>query len=98
MPGGVNEPQEHAAAGDGFLHRVPGGAGNVGDDGAVIAGQRVEQGGFSGVWATDDGGADAAFQYPAPSGGVQQGGKGAFGRVKRGFDLLWADILDVLVR
>ena len=39
--GGVNEPQEGSAAGDSLLHRVPGGAGNVGDDGPVIARQGV---------------------------------------------------------
>ena len=95
--GGVNEPQEGSAAGNGLLHRVPGGAGDVGDDGPVIARQGVEQGGLTGIGQAHDSGADAVFQHPAPLGGVQQGGEGVGGDLQRGSDLLRLNVLDVLV-
>ena len=95
--GGVNKPQEGAAAGDGLLHRVPRGAGDVGDDGPVIARQGVEQGGLTGIGQAHDGGADAVFQHPAPLGGVQQGREGVGGDLQRGSDLLRLNVLNVLV-
>ena len=39
--GGVNKPQLHAAHFHHFLHRISGGAGNVGNDHPVVAGQGV---------------------------------------------------------
>ncbi len=38
---GVNKPQPGGAQHDGFFHGVPGGAGNVGDDGPVEACQGI---------------------------------------------------------
>ena len=32
-----------------FLHRVAGGTGHIGDDGALVAQKRIEQGGFAGI-------------------------------------------------
>ena len=95
--GGVNEPQEGAAAGNGLLHRVPRGAGDVGDDGPVIASQGVEQGGLTGIGQAHDSSADAVFQHPAPLGGVQQGGEGVGGDLQRRSDLLRLNVLNVLV-
>ena len=95
--GGVNEPQEGSAAGNGLLHRVPRGAGDVGDDGPVIARQGIEQRRLSGIGQAHDSSADAVFQHPAPLGGVQQGGEGVGGDLQRGSDLLRLNVLDVLV-
>ena len=95
--GGVDEPQEGAAAGDGLLHRVPRGAGDVGDDGPVIASQGIEQRRLSGIGQAHDSSADAVFQNPAPLGGVQQGGEGVSGDLQRRSDLLRLNVLNVLV-
>ena len=95
--GGVNEPQEGSAAGNGLLHRVPRGAGDVGDDGPVIASQGIEQRRLSGIGQAHDSSADAVFQHPAPLGGVQQGGEGVGGDLQRGSDLLRLNVLNVLV-
>ena len=45
--GGVDNVHGHAVERDLFAHGVAGGAGNVGNDGDVVAGQRVEQAGFA---------------------------------------------------
>ena len=96
--GGVDEPQQHAAAEDGLLHCVPGGAGNVGDDGPVIARQGVQQGGLARVGPAHDGRPHAGFQHLSPLAGGQQRCQAVIGGLKGFRDLLRPDIFDILVR
>ena len=95
--GSIDKPQENAAADDGFFHRVAGGAGNISDDGPVIACQRVEQRGLTCVGQAHNGGGKAVFQGPAPLRRPQQVGQGGFGGLQGGPDLLGLNILNVLV-
>ena len=53
--GGVDEFHGDAVEGDAFGDRFAGGAGGGGDDGAVALDEAVEEGGFAGVGAADDG-------------------------------------------
>jgi len=70
--GRVDQPQQYAAQHGLFLHRVPGGAGDVGDDGAVIAQNGVEQGAFSCVWTANDGTGNTLGQlFPSMIGGTE---------------------------
>ena len=63
----VDEPQQHAAAEDGLLHRVPGGAGDVGDDGPLVSRQGVEEGGFSRIGPAHDGAEDPVLHSQPPA-------------------------------
>ena len=53
--GRVDEHVVHAVARDGFVHGVAGGPGDGGNDGALLAGEGVEQRGFAHVGPADDG-------------------------------------------
>jgi len=59
--GGVDEAEGDAGDVDGVLDGVSGGAGDVGDYGAVLAEQGVEQGALAGVDGSDDGDGDAVL-------------------------------------
>ena len=78
--------------------RVPGGAGDVGDDGPLIARQGIEQGAFAGVGPAHDGGGHTVFQHVSPAAGVQQPGEGGVAVPEGPADLVGPDVLDVLVR
>ncbi len=52
--GGVDDVQRHAIQMDVFAQHVAGGAGDLGDDGRLAAGQGVEQARFAGVGTTGD--------------------------------------------
>ena len=54
-PGGVDQLDRDAVDGDALGDEVAGGAGRCGDDGSVALDQPVEEAGFSGVGAADDG-------------------------------------------
>ena len=71
--GGIHELQRVAVEDDGFLDGVAGGAGVGGDDGAVAAGQEVQEGGFADVGGTGDHDAGAVAQHVALVPSVQQG-------------------------
>ena len=55
----INEFYGDAFNGDAFGYQVAGGAGGGGDDGSVAFDEAIEEGGFSGVWAADDGEGEA---------------------------------------
>ena len=63
--GRVDEPKSEAVKGAGILHRVAGRAGNVRDDGPVVAEEGVEQGGLAAVGGADNGDGDAFFHRVA---------------------------------
>ena len=68
----VGEPQQHMAQQQRFLHRVAGSARHVGDDGPVIAHQRVQKGRFAHVGLAQQHRGNAVFQHlPAGIGGQQ---------------------------
>ena len=70
---GVGQPQRHAAEKAPLRERVARRAGDVGDDGALKAEQRVEQRRFSGVRAAENGRAHALFKkLPAGKRGEQR--------------------------
>ena len=60
--GRVDEHILHAVADHPFVHRVAGGSGDGRNDGALLAGERVEQRRFAHVGAADDGHFDAGFR------------------------------------
>ncbi|CAM5296675.1 hypothetical protein RLIN73S_06090 [Rhodanobacter lindaniclasticus] len=63
--GGVGQFQRDAVQAQGFAQHVAGGAGDRRDDGAVAAGQRVEQAGLAGVGAAHDGHLEAIVEAQA---------------------------------
>ena len=69
--GGVHQRQFQTIQAHGFTQNIPGGAGNVGDDGAIAAGQRVQQGALAGVGRTHDHRMQAIAKF-APAFGVGQ--------------------------
>ena len=70
--GGVNEDDGETANVGGFLDGVAGGAGDGGDDGAVVAEELIEEAGFADVGAADNRGANSASQHAAFAGGAQE--------------------------
>lgn len=74
--GGVHQT-EYLAAGQryGVFDDVAGGAVDVADDGAVIAGEGVEQGRFAGVGGADDGGGDAVLYGLSGGEALVEGGE-----------------------
>ncbi|CAN4022038.1 helix-turn-helix domain-containing protein, partial [Dysosmobacter welbionis] len=77
---------------------VPGGAGDVGDDGPLIPRQGVEQRRLARVGPAHNSRADAGFQYLSPAAGVQQPLQPPSGGPEGSGDLLRPHILNVLVR
>ena len=57
---------------DQFAQHIARGAGYLGDDGAVLAGQGVEQAGFSGVGPADDGQHETVAKQPALARAAEQ--------------------------
>ena len=94
----VDEPQEHAAHGDLFLHRVAGGAGDVGDDSPVIAQEGVQQRGFAGVRLAQQHRGHAQLQQTAAGKPGHQRFQIVLGPAQGVQHLLALEILDVLVR
>jgi hypothetical protein len=76
----------------------PGGAGNVGDDGALITRQGVEQGGFPHVGTARDGGADAGFENFASLAGGKQAAQCGFRLQERIRHGRGVNVLNILVR
>ena len=70
--GGVYEAEEVAAYGHRLLHGVAGGAGDVGDYGAVITYQGVQKGAFAGVDGSDYGDRNTVAKGVAVAEGVCQ--------------------------
>ena len=52
--GGIDDMQRHAIDVDMFTQNIPGGAGDIRDDGAFSASQRVEQAGLAGIRPSGD--------------------------------------------
>ena len=71
--GGVNEPQTGGTQQHRFLHGIPGGAGNVGDDAAVKPCQRVQKTGFAHIGFAHNGGGHALPEDTPLTVGLQQG-------------------------
>jgi hypothetical protein len=57
----VHQPELYAVDVEYFLDGVAGGAGYVGNDGACLVEQGVEQGGFAGVGSSGNNGGDTGF-------------------------------------
>ena len=70
--GGVDETEVVVVAGDDFVDGVAGCSGDGADDGAVGAGEGVEQGGFADVGTANDG--DVGFVWIRRSRGSGDGG------------------------
>ena len=68
----VTQPQHLTAQADLFLHRIPGGARHLGDDGPVIAQKGIEQGRFPRVGQAQQHRGDALPQDTPPAEGIQQ--------------------------
>ena len=77
--GGIEQAQKMAAQRDGFLDGVAGGPGDIGDDHAVIAAERVEKARFADVRTAEYDGADAVFEPLAAAEGRKNGGKRVHG-------------------
>lgn len=71
--------------------------GKVGDDGAVVAHERVEQRAFARVRRADDGGRRAAFEHASARKGAEQSRERLFALRERPLRLGKREVLDVLV-
>ena len=80
-----------------FLHRVTGGARHVGDDGPVIAHQRVQQRRFAHVGLSQQHRGHAVFQHLPAGIGVQQRRQRSLAPSQRVQQLRPVQILDILV-
>ena len=95
--GSVNEPQTGGTQQHRFLHRIPGGAGNVGDDAAVKPCQRVQKTGLAHIGFAHNGGGHALPEDTPLTVGLQQGIQ-RFGIAPKAFAVLFKPkILDILV-
>ena len=61
---GILQAQHQIAQPHRFLHDIPGGAGDGGDDAALPSRKEIHQGGFADIGAADDGGGDALPHQP----------------------------------
>ena len=95
---GVDEPQREPAQLHRLLHRVPGGAGDVGDDGPVIPRKGVEEGGLACVGPPHQGAPDALVQPPPPLVGGQQPVQGPLLHGQVLVQLFLGKGVDVLIR
>lgn len=82
--GGVAEDDGDAVEVEGLLKDVAGGAGDLGDDGAVGAEQRVHERGLADVGTADQGNADAVALHDSAAGGGESVLKTPVQRVQRG--------------
>ena len=80
-----------------FLHRVPGGARHVGDDGPVVAHQRVQQGGFAHVGLAQQHRGHALLHQLPPGEGGQQLRQLVLAAAQSVQQLLSLQVLNVLV-
>ena len=69
---GVDEPEPGGAHHHRFLHGIPGGAGDVGDNGPVKACQGIQQAGFSHIGLAHNGGSHTLTEDSALTVGFQQ--------------------------
>ncbi len=72
-PGGVKKTQSHVACHGGMLKDVTGGAGDVGDDGEILADQEIVKRTLADVGLSDDGGGHAVRDGASRFVGRQQG-------------------------
>ena len=98
QPGGVGQAQKYAAERNARVNRVAGRAGYVRHDGALIAEQGVEQGGFARVWAAKDHGRHAAVEHIRPGKRVQQALELLDAAGQRGLVGAELKVRDVLIR
>ena len=96
--GGVDQAQQYAAHHRFLLHRVPGGAGHVGDNGPLTAQQGVEQGALAHIGPAQDGRGRALAEDLAPVRGGQQGPQGRLRLRQSAQEVRPVHILNVLVR
>lgn len=93
----VDEPQRDAPQLHRLLHRVPGGPGDVGHDGPVVARQGVEQGGLARIGPARMGQASPLGQPEAPGPAGHQLPQGPLLGVQGAGQLLPGEGVDVLV-
>ena len=72
-PAGVDDVEGNALDLDGLAQGVAGGAGDVGDDGPLLAGETVEQAGLADVGLTNEHHMQAIAQQAALAGAVEDG-------------------------
>ena len=95
--GGVDEPQPGGAQHHRFLHRIPGGAGDIGDDHPVVACQGIEQAGLSHVGLAHNGGGNALPENSSLAVGLQQAVQRLSIAAEIAAVVFQTEILDVLV-
>ena len=95
---GIDKPQPGGTCQYRLLHRIPGSAGNIGNNGPVKARQSVQQAGFAHVGPANNGGLHALPQNAALAVGLQKRVKG-LGVTPQGRGVVGkAEVLNVLVR
>lgn len=82
--GGVDETEEDAVDGHGFLDGVAGGAVDIGNDGAVFAEKGVQEGALAGVGGADDDDGNTVFDDIAEAEGFHEGGNMPDGGLQEG--------------
>ena len=95
--GGIQDPDGGAVYRDDLLQYIPGGAGLVGDDGLLAAGQGVEQRAFAGVGLSDDGHRHAVPHQTSPAEALVQGVQRAAGLLQNGDGLFIFKGVQILV-
>src|ERR1700722_2571092 len=93
---GINEFDGNAFEGDALGDGVARGAGRGGDDGSVALKEAVEEGGFAGVGAADDGQGEAVADDAAVGEGVLEGGEGGVNRLYLRGDFVGGEEIDVV--
>ncbi len=73
QPGGIDQMDGIALESDEFFDRVAGGAGVGGDNGAVAAGQEIEEGGLAGIGGAGNDNPGAVAKQMALLPGIEQG-------------------------
>ena len=95
--GGVNEPKAGIPQHNRFFHRIPGGAGDIGDDHPVVAGDGVEQAGLAYVGLAHNGSGHALSENPALVVGLKKSIQSLGIGAEIAVVILQAEILDILV-
>ncbi len=96
--GGVYEEDGDAAEVYGFLEGIASGAGEMADDGALVAEEAVEEAGFAGVGLAEDDGAEAFAKDAALIGGAEEAGDFGAGGFEAGEEGGAGGGVDVFVR
>ena len=94
---GINEPQPGRAHHHGLLHGIPCGARNLGDDNTLVAGQCVQQAGFTDIGLADNGSGHTGSQDPTLSVSLQQGVERFCVGAELFLVIAKTEILDILV-